>query len=218
MERDIIILDTAHLPESTWGDAMPVNVGGTVITGGTTVNVTDSSSNVLYNQTSAGIVTKQKTSGGAEYVPMFNVGWGTGGWTSLASTNAVAFAYTGGDGYYNVGGCYNTSTYRFTAPWTGMYLFKGHIYIYGNNSTYSWYTHPNFRVNDGWGTRRQTTGGPYRIRLYGMRATSGNDTDISELIYLVAGDYVTYSVSTNGTVQGYAQYSAWSGAYMGSVS
>lgn len=197
---------------------MSINIDNTNISGGTTVNITDSSGNILYEQTSTGLIRKPKNSNGVEYTPLFNVGWNTGGWQSIASTNAISFNYTGGNGYYNVGGCYNTSNYRFTAPWTGMYLFKGHIYIYGANSTYSWYTHPNFRVNDGWSTRRAMAGGPYRIRLYGLYASYGQDTDICELIYLIAGDYVTYSTATSGSVQGYGAYSSWSGSYMGSIS
>src|SRR5210317_1797142 len=108
---------------------MAINIGGTTITGGTSVTVTDASSNELYKQSTTGLISKPKTSGGAEYLPMFNVGWSSSNtWTSIA-TGVVPFAYTGGNGYYNVGGSYNTTTYRFTAPWSGAYLFKSHIYI-----------------------------------------------------------------------------------------
>jgi hypothetical protein len=97
-------------------------------------------------------------------------------------------------------------------------LFKGHMYIYGNATSYTWYTHPFFYVNGGAATRRPMAGAPYRMRLYGMQSSFGHDTDINELIYLTAGDYVTHGVATSGTVQAFANYSCWSGSYIGSVS
>lgn len=198
---------------------MPINVNGTTLTGGTSFTASDSSSNVLYQQDSAGLATDQRTSGGADLIPMFSVGFNsTAAWTTIASNSALPFAYTGGGGYYNVGSCYNTSNYRFTAPWTGMYLFKGHMYIYGNSTGYTWYTHPFFLVNGSYSTRRPSYSNPYRIRLYGIRSSSGHDADINELIYLTAGDYVTYGVATSGTVQAYPPYSCWNGAYLGSIS
>lgn len=196
---------------------MPVNIGGTIITGGTTVTVTDGSSNELYKQSSTGVVTKQKTSQGGDYLPMFNVGWSASEWTSIA-TGVVPFDGTTGSGYYNVGGCYNTSTYRFTAPWSGVYLFKVHIYIYGNTSTYSWYTHPFINVNGSTVTRRNMNYSPYRIRLYGLYSSYGQDTDMCDIVNLTAGDYVEQYNITSGTVQGYPPYSSWSGAYLGGTS
>jgi len=196
---------------------MPIDVNGTTINGGTSFSASDANSNVLYQQDTSGVPRDPRNSNGDDLVPMFAVGW-SGGWTSIATNNALPFAYTSGGGYYNVGGCYNTTNYRFTAPWTGMYLFKGHMYIYGNATSYTWYTHPFFLVNGSYNVRRPMAGSPYRIRLYGMRSSSGHDADINELIYLSAGDYVTYGAATSGTVQAYANYSGWSGSYIGSVS
>lgn len=193
---------------------MPVNISGTTLTGGTTLTVTDSSSNQLFYQDSNGVTYAPRLNGGSTSIPLFNVGWSSETWVTMGGT--IPFAYTSGNGYQNVGGCYNTSTYAFTAPWTGVYLFKMHIYIYGPNSTYGWYCHPEFIVNGSYTTRRPG-GTPYRMRLYGMRADYGQDTDCCELIYMVAGDYTQAYVPVSGTVQGYAQYSAWSGAYMGAI-
>lgn len=196
---------------------MPIDVNGTTITGGTSFSASDANSNVLYQQDTSGVPRDPRNSSGGDLVPMFAVGW-SGAWISIPSNSALPFNYTSGGGYYNVGGCYNTTNYRFTAPWTGMYLFKGHMYIYGPTSSYTWYTHPFFYVNGGAATRRPMAGAPYRIRLYGLQSSFGHDTDINELIYLTAGDYVTYGVATSGTVQAYANYSCWSGSYIGSVS
>ena len=59
---------------------------------------------------------------------------------------------------------------------------------------------------------------PYRIRLYGLTSSYGQDTDICDIVNLTAGDYVEVYNATNGTVQGYAPYSSWSGAYLGGTS
>lgn len=191
---------------------MPIDVNGTVITGGTTVVATDTTGNKIFEQSTGGIVNMPRTSSGAALLPMFVVGMGTGAWRTF--NGYVAFTATGGSGYTNVGNCYNTINSRFTAPWTGLYLFKQHIYIYGPNSTHTWYTHPLFTVN-GSSTLRRPGGTPYRMRLYGLYASYGQDTDCCELIYLTAGDYVEVYNPASGTIQGYEAYSAWSGAYLG---
>jgi hypothetical protein len=53
------------------------------------------------------------------------------------------------------------------------------------------------------------------MRLYGLPSSYGYDTDCCEQIYLTAGDYVQVYQPSSGTVQGYRQYSAWAGAYLG---
>lgn len=191
---------------------MPIDVNGTTITGGTTVVATDASNNKLYEQSTGGVVNMPRTSAGAALLPMFNVGMGTDAWRAI--NGVVAFTYTGGSGYTNIGSCYNTTNSRFTAPWTGLYLFKQHIYAYGNSTSYTWYTHPLFTVN-GSSTQRRPGGTPYRIRLYGLNTSYAQDTDCCELIYLTAGDYVEVYSPSSGTVEGYGQYSSWCCAYLG---
>lgn len=192
---------------------MPIDLNGTLVTGGTSVVATDSSNNNIFQQLSTGQVLMPTTSAGASLIPLFNVGWSTSNvWTSI--NGIIPFSYTGGSGYYNVGSCYNTGTYAFTAPWTGLYFFKQHVYIYGNNATIGWYTHPLFLVN-GSQTTRRPGGTPYRMRLYGLPANYGYDTDCCEQIYLSPGDYVQVYQPSVGTVEGYQSFSAWSGAYLG---
>jgi hypothetical protein len=190
---------------------MPINVNGTILTGGTSLSVTDASSNVLYRQSTAGVVSKPTNSAGTIVTPMFNVGWSPGGWTNLGGV--VIFDYTGGSGYLNINGCYNTSNGAFTAPLTGLYLFKHHIYCYGPNSTVTWYFHPLYLVN-GSQVLRRPGGTPYRIRQYGLNADYGQDSDCCELIYLLAGDYVQVYTPMNGTMQGFAPYCTFNGSYI----
>jgi hypothetical protein len=192
---------------------MPINVNGTVITGGTTVVATDASSNKIYEQSTAGVVNMPRTSANAALTPLFNVGMNSSsGWTDLGGV--VQWTYTAGSGYTNIGSCFNTSNGRFTAPWTGLYLFRHHIYAYGPDSTYTWYFHPQYLVNGSYTTRRPG-GTPYRIRCYGLYANYQQDSDCCELIYLTAGDYVEVYAPRSGTMQGYGPYNTFNGAYLG---
>lgn len=191
---------------------MPIDVNGTVLTGGSSFVATDSSGNKIYTQASNGVVSMPMTSGGTTVLAMFNVGMNTGGWTDLGGV--VQWTYTSGSGYVNIGGCFNTANGRFTAPWTGLYLMRHHIYCYGPSSAYDWYFHPQYLVNGSY-TLRRPGGTPYRIRQYGMRADYGQDSDCCELIYLVSGDYVEVYCPRSGTMQGYGPYSTFNGAYLG---
>jgi hypothetical protein len=190
---------------------MPVNVNGTILTGGTSLTVTDASSNVLYKQGTTGLVSKPTNSSGTILTPMFNVGMGTDN-RDLVS-GVVVFNYTSGSGYTNINSCYNTSNGAFTAPFTGLYLFKEHVYIYSSSGAYTNYLHPLFLVN-GSTTARRPGGTPYRMRLYGLPGSYGYDTDCSELIYLTAGDYVQVYFPVSGQIYGYAPYSTFNGSYI----
>lgn len=195
---------------------MSIDVAGTIITGGTSLLATDSSGNKLYSQSSTGLSQFASDSSDNTKVPMFNVGYGTAGWTDFGSPNwvVIPFALTTGGGYYNVNSCYNTSTYRFTAPLTGMYLFTSTNYVYCVNGNYTNYIHPMFWVNGGSNTRRPG-GTVYRMRQYGFYGSYQHDCDIGELIYLTAGDYVDVRYYFNVTLQVYPPYGSFSGVYLG---
>ena len=190
---------------------MPININGTTLTGGTSLTATDASSNVLFKQGTTGLISKPTNSSGTIVTQMFNVGMGSDSWRDLGGM--VIWNYTGGSGYLNINGCYSTSSGAFTAPFTGLYLFKSHIYIYSADGTYTFYTHPIYAVNGGANTRRPG-GTNYRIRMYGLPSTYGQDTDCCELIYLTAGDYVQLYTPRNGSVQGYPPYSTFNGSYI----
>ena len=198
---------------------MPVDVSSTVITGGSSITATDSSSRQLFRQDDSGRVFKPRFSDNTPSIPLFSVGLGTGGWTTYANQNIVA-NYTSGDGYQNVGGCYNTTNGRFTAPWTGVYLFSCHLYCYSTSGAAGPWFRPMFYVNGSINARRpnaETNTAPYRMRLYGLYGSYGQDGEESELIRLVAGDYVNlyFQVNTSYTQRIYQNYSGWKGVFIG---
>lgn len=192
---------------------MPVDIANTVITGGTSITVTDSSSRVLWKQDSAGRTTAPRLASGQPAFPLFLVGLGNTNTWLQPSNGDLAMNYTGGSGYRNVGGCYNTTNYRFTAPWDGMYLFSANGYAGGIDSNYTRWYRVMFAVNGSISTRRSGT--PYRMRSYGLVGSYIDGYDEAEMIPLLAGDYVTcYWQNSGGRI--YDSYSCWSGVYLGS--
>ena len=196
---------------------MPLDIAGSKLSGGTNLLVTDASNNQLFQQDSGGRVLAARDSSGATRVPLFAVGVNAGSWVAYAASswNTLTPGYTGGDGYLNVGGCYNTTNGRFTAPWTGMYLFSSSTYLYCVNGNYTNYVHTMFWVNGGSNTRRPG-GTLYRMRQYGFYGSYQHDGDICEPIYLTAGDYVDVRYYFNVTLQIYGNYGFFSGAFLGS--
>jgi hypothetical protein len=195
---------------------MPIDINGVTVTGGTSVVASDGT-NKLFQQTSAGIVIGPRTSTDNNTIAMFNVGYQNAEWIGFTAGqwNVIPFSYTAGNGYYNVNGCYNTSTYRFTAPVTGFYLFKFHAYIYFPDSGLNRYCHPGFTVNSD--VARNGTGAhPYKIRQYGIPANYGQDTDMCDMFYLNAGDYIQAVMYVGNGIQVYAAFSSFNGSFLGS--
>jgi hypothetical protein len=192
---------------------MAVNLNGLSLEGGTTFTATNGSHR-LFHQDGNGITKLPTDTAGATMIPLFHVGRGNAGvWNSMG-TGVQAFGYTGGNGYVNIGSCYNTTNYRFTAPWTGFYLFQVSMYCYYPDGGYGYYFHPFFTVN-GSSSARRPGGSPYRIRGYGCYGSYAVDADNCELIYLTAGDYVEQYNAVGGGMQVYDSYAAWSGVYIG---
>lgn len=129
-------------------------------------------------------------------------GWVTlgGGWNKINNYSTTTV--------YNKGNSYNTSTTRFTAPVSGPYLFVWNSYMYQNS-----YFHPQFAVNGDVTVRRNST--PYRIRGHGKVANYNQDSQMEEVINLIAGDYVEAYCYNGGSTYNYPYYSVFGGVFVG---
>ena len=129
--------------------------------------------------------------------------------------NVSPYKYTNFDSVsYNVDNCFNTSLARFTAPQNGYYIFTASQYNYKPSGANTDYHHPMFFVNGSASVRR---GGRVMYRMRGRGVTVGYafDSQISEGIYLLQGDYVEFWSYTITTVNFYRTYSHFAGFLVG---
>lgn len=191
---------------------MPIFINDLTIENDGNLKIKTAGGDPIYEQSTSGIVNMPRDNGGSTLLPMFYVGYRSANSQSFSGVNI--WNDTGNPGYVNINNCYNTTNGRFTAPWTGLYLFKMHIYASGSDGSGAWYYHPLFLVNGSRTTRRPGSV-PYRMRNYGLYASYGFDSDCCELIYLTANDYVQTEHVMSGSFVGAGTYSTFSGAYLG---
>ena len=180
------------------------------------VGTTLTTSSGLAANASVGQVMKMGTTGILQRYfpgqPMFRAGGTSGTWVTLTSAawNAIILPNTN----VNTGSCYNTGNGRFTVPVGGVYLVTAHTYILG--AAAGWYFHPMFWVNGvSNASRPNSAGAGYRIRLHGATAGYQSDSEIAEIILLVAGDYVQFYNFSNAANQYLPQYSRFEGYLLG---
>jgi len=145
----------------------------------------------------------------------FFVAYQNSGWITFTGNawNTVTF----NTAYSNNGNHYSTVNSRFTAPVTGAYYFEHSSYGYKNPSTNAdSYTHPTFMVNGNQLLRMASQTVPYRLRSRTYYSSSYSwDTQINDILYLTAGDYVQVYTYCNGTQQWYGYYTHFTGFYIG---
>jgi hypothetical protein len=117
---------------------------------------------------------------------------------SAATNSRVNFQ----NAIYNIGSCYSTSSYRFTAPVTGLYQFHFSVYIYTVQ-----YAEQYIYINN---VLYQRFNPPYNI---GSSSTNPNGNRASMQYSLNANDYVelyAYSSHSGGIWNGgpYSSYFA----------
>jgi hypothetical protein len=119
---------------------------------------------------------------------------------TFTSTGTIPFNTT----LFNIGNNYSTSTYRFTAPVTGVYWFN---VILSTDVATTWSLVPLY-VN----------GGRYRDMMEARTVPINGEEHASTILQLTAGDYVEV-YSGGGNIQGgsvsHAYYSAFQGYLIG---
>ena len=60
-----------------------------------------------------------------------------GSWTTVADSSLVVFNNDSTGDNFDTDNCFNTSTYKFTAPATGVYIFWYHVYTANSDNTNS---------------------------------------------------------------------------------
>lgn len=129
-----------------------------------------------------------------------------GGWTNIV-LNTVVKDNTNS---------YTPSNGRFTAPVSGTYAFQASTYVNKSTAVASNYVHPIFRINDSYTIKQASRETPYRLRVrtYYDGGYSA-DTQINDIFYLSAGDYVNLHHYSSAAQQWYGTQSFFSGFLIG---
>lgn len=135
---------------------------------------------------------------------------GSSDWTAFPATtwNLIACGVT----ILNIGNCYNTSTYRFTAPVDGSYIFVASMYLYtaGDVATYMY---PMFWVNGSTTYHHPNGNTAYRVRGY---TEAVPDAQIQEIYVLTANDFVEFRCySSSANARSVPAYSYFAGFQIG---
>ena len=104
----------------------------------------------------------------------------------------------------NIGACWNTSTHKYTAPTTGMYIFEGRFYTFHGNN----YISTGLRLN-GSGSVMAHQGDGIVANYNASDSTRDNVVYQQMRIRLNAGDYV--QLHAIGLADIHGQLSGWGG-------
>jgi len=169
------------------------------IFGSTGIEFSDSNQEIKIKGPTQTFSLKATTDESKPNVPGF-VAFASGNSNYLTVNAGVPFP--GNNVNYNQGGCYDTTTYKFTAPKQGLYFFAFSS-IKENTSS----SRPMFYVNDS---------STYNQCQHGICGGSGNASNsTSSLIYLQLGDSV-YAASQSGSLYYYGSgHSTFSGFLIG---
>jgi hypothetical protein len=130
------------------------------------------------------------------YQPKFLVGFTTTGQISVPDANVIPFNYTGGQGTFDVGSNFNTSTSRFTAPVAGHYFLQANITAVTSSTVSAQIMKNGAAITNGGDTMASF--------INGINNSATMNTTL--IVYLAVGDYVdartrnaTYNVYKNHT-------------------
>jgi hypothetical protein len=119
------------------------------------------------------------------YQPAFRAKLNNNNYVAITNGSVLPFNST----ELNIGGHFNTSTYRFTAPVSGSYMFHLMVYTKCDNSEDAY---PGIRIN---GTRVVYS---YVAHVSGVTGRQDITNVVSYLATLNSGDYVDAIIGGNG--------------------
>lgn len=164
---------------------MAINISGITLTGGTNTFSINNNENLwswdasgrmrVANQTACQTGSNQGAGVGYTTLP---AGWNTLVWTGGETVNRQTVKQGN----------------RFYAPVSGSYFLAGQSYMYSPTAN-SEYVHPLFSVNGNYGGAAGRGGSystTYRIRHHGVPNGGYYDIQISDIKFLVAGDWVEF--------------------------
>lgn len=164
---------------------MAIDISGITLTGGTNTFSINNNENLwswdtsgrmrVANQTACQTGSNQGVGVGYTMLP---AGWNTLGWTGGETVNRQTVKQGN----------------RFYAPVSGSYFLAGQSYMYSPTAN-SEYVHPLFSVNGNYGGAAGRGGSystTFRIRHHGVPNGGYYDIQISDIKFLVAGDWVEF--------------------------
>jgi hypothetical protein len=129
------------------------------------------------------------------------------GWVAIAPANAWSPQTWYDNVIYNKGGGFLSS--RFTAPVAGTYLFHWVAYHYKPSAVAGHVIYPAIFINGGFNQI-------LRIIGYPQAAGYAFDTEITELVYMNAGDYADVQLQPNAVgISIYPAYASFIGVLVG---
>tara|TARA_R100001082_G_C4353706_1_gene155790 strand:- start:1011 stop:1526 length:516 start_codon:yes stop_codon:yes gene_type:complete len=139
--------------------------------------------------------------------PSFQACNSTGSWATLSTGDVVPFNDVSSGNCFDVGGDFNTSSYRFVAPISGKYIFTFLCYSFNSDSVnaFRWWKNGSAMLT--------TSGGNYDMQ--GGQTNGAQDETISGTVIfdLSASDYVDVRSST--TSDYYGTYTHFGGHLIG---
>lgn len=187
---------------------MAFDINGAIIQNSNTALSITTNSKIGLDTSSVGFVTQPNK-------PAFCAADNYNNWYSYANAGWQNIVFN--TPVFDTCGNYDPSTGRFTAPITGLYAFQSSTYSYKSSTGQDSYVHPIFRINDSYTTKQASQTTPYRLRLRTW-FTGGytGDTQINDIFYLVAGDYVNvHHYSSTSPLYWYGTQSYFSGFFIG---
>ena len=134
--------------------------------------------------------------------PAFTVGFSNSGNLSLNDDTLIPFDNTSSFSCFDIGGNFNTTSSRFVAPVSGVYLMMLTVFINASGSLSC-----QFKVN---GTPAKSGADT----MAGFKNDTATSAHTNLMLSLTANDYVE-AFTRNGSYNVYRNHSFWSGALMG---